>query len=663
MTHDYKLIKKLATSRLAVLVDTLNEMTDRIDVRLTSYLHDLHLSPDNHNVFEILAAVKFLRLLSDPSVFYDYERVHHTLRDYEGIWHRVDRPDGEPIYEHIEGGLQFSGLRGRTYYRLTPVQVFMLACSFGFEHYVDTQTPAGSRPLLPTEKEEYGRIYDLRNLVTEVVLFIPRKFCKTTMGAFFQFETFLFGDYNSEGYCVANSEAQAKILFHMTKDLIRQIDPKGKRIRMTATEITWKPNQLRESSVSVLSAGGKTKDGLFAQLCSADEFGAAEDTNGKCDMANLVNVIESSMGPRRNPLTVHTTTAGLSKNSPLQRKLEVIQQSLILEVADMLPDDYFRDFPKGNPMEYNFSFILCPDPWEQDPEYIFSHPHTWRKANPHIGITVQPDFYEREIEKSRQSPDKMNETLCKLFNVFASDKVSEWITPERVRGLQIPVTIDDIANSDTSDQWLVFDGMDFSLGNDLHALTHLLYNTKTGEFFADLDAWITEWSLHNSSVSNLYSKWVEDGWLHVSPGETLDANLPVNRIIHLAENLTFVGFGYDPYKAKEVINTLSSWVYTMGFSPKECIIPMRQNFASYNPCVLHLDTLVRSNPPGIRFSSSPLWPWQFGNVLLATSTDGMENHKPIKRSDSDGCKVDNVQCLCTAIHIFDIFDGKELITG
>ena len=315
-------LKSAAVKTIATLLPLDKKELKEVDERLFAYLFALYNEPEVHNVWEILGGVRFLRIFRQYP--FNATKVKRILRLYEGEW-----KDGE----YVDGGLLFSGLRGRTHYQLTPIQVFMLAGVYGPHHWVNTEAKVGSRKLLPTEREcEDGYIYDLRRLTTEAVFFIPRKFGKTTLGAFFQFVGFFFEDYNYEGYCCANSSEQAKILFNMTKDLIRQKDPKELRIRFTATEVNWKPGQPRAAKIVALSAGGKTKDGLFAQYCSSDEFGSAGYVKDHSDMASLVNVVEGSMGPRREPLTIHTTTAGNVEVGPFQIKLDGLKQLLESEV-------------------------------------------------------------------------------------------------------------------------------------------------------------------------------------------------------------------------------------------------------------------------------------------------------------------------------------------
>lgn len=635
---------------LAVLRERLSGARDAlcaVDARLAVYMDGVARDVDDHNLYEVLGCVRWLRLLSWYAL--DVSLCRRLIRVIEGEWR-----DGR----HVRGGLRFEGMVGLTYYRLTPFQVWELVSLFGLYCLVPLRAHDGG-VLSPTEVVHGDTVYDRRRLITEFTLFVPRKTAKTWFAAvvvelFFM----LVGDYNAELYCTANSQDQSRILFQKVKGLLQQLDPQGKRIRFTATEVNWKVGQPRACSVSALSAGGKTKDGLFAQLCCADEFGSAYYVKNHSDMADLVNVVTGSMGPRREPLLLITTTAGNSIEGPFQTRLDGLKRLMRDELSlSTAPVSGIRSVLREQ-LDRTFAIVMEPDEWQKDEEIILNADvHLVRKVNPHVGVTVQPDFYERELALSRIDPEKRKETLTKLFNVFRSEAVTEWITAEEVRRLQVPMRIDDCVESAG---WVVYGAFDFSLGNDLHASGYLAARDNgrgSTELFYDIDAWITEEMLSTHTLSNLYAQWVEQGWLKVSPGKTLQAALPINRVIELHnKGVNFIQFGYDIYKAKEPINALKAWVWSMGVDPEQVVVPVRQNYATYNPAVLEVDYCVKSDPALLHFSENPLLPWEFSNCVLSVSADGMDNKKPVKRTANG--KVDHVQTLCSCFVLMDAVEGR-----
>ena len=315
-----------------------------------------------------------------------------------------------------------------------------------------------------------------------------------------------------------------------------------------------------------------------------------------------------------------------------------------------------------NPLDRQFGVILCPDAWQEEEEVIMAaDDNLIRKVNPHVGTTIQSDFYAGELAKARQNPDYRREVMTKLFNVFQSERTVSWLQPRDIRPLQIQGRIDEVK---AAAGWLVFCGMDFSQGTDLHTISYLAINTSPEwegpRFFADFDAWVSEETLQAISIRPMYEQWIEQGNLHVCEGKVFEPSLLTARIMELTNaGVNLAGFGYDPYQSKQVVNDLGAWIYTTtGIDPKEIIIPVRQNFASYNPVVDEFTYMVQTEDPWIRFSDNPMWPWLFGNVALAVSTDGMENKKPVKSGTSDSCKVDPIQALLSALMVYDLFNGK-----
>ena len=615
-----------------------------IELRLFDYYADLCAHPDHHNAYELLGAVKFLRLLRTYET--DLDTVRDVIYKYEGIWR-----DNGGIWEHLDGGVKHPGTTGPTYYRLQPFQVFVLVAMFGLKAWINTEAEAGSRALLPTEKVIDGTIYDLRRLCTEFTDFTPRKTSKTQLSAFVQFWYFMSGDENAECYCCANASDQAKILFTRTSDLIRQMDPREKRIRFTASQVNWKPGQFRSASLTALSAGGKTKDGLFAQLCSADEFGSAAYVNGASDMGKLVSVVESSMGPRREPMTFISTTAGIIQAGPFIDKLAGIKALLLTE----LDPTYEHDLSTDRQM----CLLLEPDEWEQqDEDTLLTSKDVRRKINPMLGIIVQHAFYDDEIAHARQNPEEKIEVISKLFNVYQSGKVTSWIKGDRIRPLQIDRRITDYKYEDG---WDVFVGMDFSGGDDLFAITYLAvrYNQETGnkEFFADFDAWILEAALNESPNRLLFEKWIAEGWLHLMPGEVFYNEHAIDALIAKNEQgVNMVLFGYDPAQSVDPINNLKAWLQSLGIEAKRVlsmVVPVRQHALAQNPSILELETLIKAPEQFIHFSCNPMWPWLFTNALIERKND---LRRLTKGKPQD--KIDPIAGLVNCTYLFDLANGN-----
>ena len=624
----------------------------KIDERMTQYYEWIlqHVSADPNdendlvNYHEVLCAVKFLRLLRTYD--FNHKKVRQVIKLREGTWKKVDG-----AWQHIEGGMRCPSTTGSQVFRWEPFQVFVLASIFGFYADIDTNLKEGERKLLPTEFVRDGKIYDHRRLCTDFTYFAPRKSDKSGLAAFIQVVFFLLEDYNAEIYCCANASDQAKLLYRRTRDLLRSID-NGTRIRMTETVCDWRPayKAVRDSSIRPLSAGGKAKDGMFAQLCCADEYGSAAWINGKADMKMLVDVITSSMGPRREPLTLTTTTAGRITSGPFIEKLAALHTLLereLSEEGDLLTDR-------------TLCILYEPDAWERDEHILLTSHKVRAKVNRMLGIIVQHQFYDDEAAKAQLTGDS-GEFISKYLNVYKATTVQEWIKPEEVRKLQQPIRIDQLQPVD-GQPWLVFTGMDFSLGDDLYAHGYLCVNPALPaprRFFADLDAWMSREAMDKSPLRSLFSQWEQQGHLHVVDGATVPPEVSLNRIDQLVQSrcAEFVAFGYDPYASKIPINALKSYVLGLGADPEQRVLPCRQTLAAFNSSVDELGYMVKNAEPWITFSDSPLWAFEAGNMVLEEDAR-MGNKKPVKRAGSSG-KIDNWIALLEGLQLFDLFDGKN----
>ena len=682
MTDEQK-IKQEAVERLRMRTAQQRGQLESIEPRLLEYYEHLckhsgtELGDENdlHNVNELLCAMRLLRLLRTYPV--NQEKIDEEIFADEGEWQR----DAEGYWTHIRGGLGQPGRMGNEVYRCEPFQIFMLTAIYGPMAWIGTGNYQGDRRLTDTERvnQETNEIEDLRRLCIRFVLFGPRKINKSGFAAMRGTSDMMRGDYDAQIVCTANSQEQSKILFNKTKDLLLQLDPvtgrrfNGKYLTFTNTSVKFQKGKFRAAELQAIPAGGKMPDGKFASMSLEDEYGSAGYTNGRSDMGQTAAVIESSMGPRREPLTIITTTASLITAGPFMEMLESMHR--------LLQDELKYDTGEATPTlaeDRQMMLLLEPDQWEREEEYMLTSKTLRRKINPMLGKIVQHSFYEQEVASARMDETKKKETISKLFNVYQSGRVTQWIKADRIRQLQTSggKRIDDCQFIDGQgrERWHVFCGMDFSSGDDLFALTYLAVDwlpsdTMRGRFFADTDCWVLEKTMNDSPNRPLYEQWVEQGWLHVCPGEVFDSAYAINRIAELVEkHINIYYFGYDPAQSLTPINNLKAWLQTLfqkreGMSTKDIadaiqrmVIPVSQTSFTQNPRITELEEKMLSLDAWMEFSDSPLWPWCFGNCAVESKGD-----PPIRRivkGAGQNNKIDPVHGLLDALYCFDLGEGK-----
>lgn len=523
---------------------------DSTDSRMTKYVLDVIGHPESHNLYELLKVRRFFALLDRWR--WNAARVRRKICLYET--------------------LKFSGTTGRRRYQLTPVQVFQMASLFGFE-----------RP-------------DGRRLVRLAYIFVPRKFSKTTFAAFLAVDDLLFGDSNAEAYVGANSYDQAKKCFNEVRSIMFGLDPRQKHFRINREMIKFKDGG-RDSLVQCLTANAQTKDGLFASLAILDEYAQARNTaNRRGD--DLKNVLTTSMGPRRNPLTVIITTASDVIDGPCYDEIEGAKKVLRGEQENDLM----------------FADLFLPDVDDDEGD-----PRTWRKVQPHLGVTVQPDFYETEWRNAQLSAGNMLAFRTKLLNIFTVNETKTWFGYEKAKDLCGSFDIDSVQGH--PDCAVAFD---LSVHDDFSAVSYTLYDSTAKRFFSHTDYYFPDRALQGHPNAQLYRVWHERGYLKFCHGSMIDVRMIAEDIIRRSKTVNIIRIGYDAYKSQELVNILAS------VGARNQLLSYSQTYGSFNLPVESFEMLAYSDPPKITLNDNPINVYCLTNCVI--DEDRLENKKPMKIS-------------------------------
>ena len=557
--RDYKqqVVTELQANLDGYLADYAYALEDT-DKRLRQYVIDVISNPDDHNLYELLKIRRYFQMLDRWE--WKAKRVQKKIRLYEK--------------------LRFSGTTGRRRYKLTPVQVFQFANIFGF-----------ARP-------------DGRRLIRIVYIFVPRKFSKTTFAAFLAVDDMLFGDYNAEAYVGANSYDQAKKCFNEIRLIMFDLDPKQKHFRINREMVAFK-DRGRESLAQCLTANAQTKDGLFASLAILDEYAQARNTANK-NGADLKNVLTTSMGPRKNPLTVIITTASDVIDGPCYKELEGVKKVLRGEAEN---DVMFAD-------------LFLPDADDEEGD-----PRTWRKVQPHLGITVQPDYYEIEWQNAQLSAENMLAFRTKLLNIFTVNEIKTWFGYQDAKALTGNFDIDGVKGR--PDCAVAFD---LSVHDDFSAVAYTIYVRESKRFYSHVDYYFPVGALKGHPNERLYRLWHEQGHLKFCKGRKIDVRQIANDIQARSKVLNIIRIGYDGYKAQDLVNILRA----MGGDKQ--LQSYSQTYGNFNLPVESFEMLAYDDPPRITLNDNPINVYCLTNCVL--DEDNLENKKPLKISQYR--KIDGV---------------------
>lgn len=548
------------TERLARMPITDYRLCE-VDARLERYVSEVAGSPDAHNLYEQLAVMRFFRMADRYGI--NATEVQRFFTLYENLY--------------------FPGKAGLQRYSLTPVQTFQFASIYGFWN-------------------------NGRRVVREAVLYVPRKFSKTTSSAALAIDDLLYGDANAESYTGANSNDQAKKCFDVIRGCMRKLDPKGRRY--TVNEQTIKSRRKdRNAFAQCLTANARTKDGLNASTVIMDEFSQARDNS-------LLTVLTTSMGVRENPLTVIITTASDVFDGPFYEMLQGYKAVLLGEFED----------------DSLFAHIFEPD--LDDPE---DAEETWRKVQPHMDVTVSMDFYRQEYKNAlRNGADAMLAFRTKLLNVYAENEQRSWISSTLARSIARPMPLDAIKGRPDA-----MVAIDLSESDDFSAVTMGMYDVSRKNFHFHTAYFFPEGALAGHPNERMYRVWAEKGYLILTEGDVIDYRAIVDYVLWLNKVVRILGIGYDPWKSQEVINMLAA------SGADNVLIGVKQTYGNFTAPVESFEHGVKTGH--IFINDNPINYYCFGNAVL--DTDKLENCKPIKRKQTQ--KIDGVitKLMCTRMFI------------
>lgn len=425
---------------------------------------------------------------------------------------------------------------------------------------------------------------------------VPRKNGKSTLSAGIAlYLLFADGEPGAQVFSAAADKDQAGIVFEEAKAMTEESIELAKRADIFKRSIVIPESR---STYRVLSADAFTKHGLNAHGVIVDELHVQPTRE-------LVDVLVTSTGSRRQPMMVFITTAGFNRESIGYEYHEYAEKVINGVISDPSFFAYIRAAPK--------------DADWQDPE-------VWAAANPNLGVSVKMDYLETECARAREVPAYQNTFRRLHLNQWTAQE-TRWLPLNAWDGCVRPVDANLLQGS------ACYGGLDLASTSDLASFV-LDFPPEEGEDSV-AHAWLPFFWIPAENVEERvrrdrvsYDAWIRDGLVRVTPGNAIDYSFIIRDIEALGEIYNIREIAFDRWGAFQVSQQLEGAGFTMvGFG---------QGYASMSAPTQELLRMILAGE--LAHGGHPVLRWMADNVVV--DSDAAGNMKPNKSKSRE--KIDGI---------------------
>jgi phage terminase large subunit-like protein len=520
-----------------------------------------------------------------------YDRAERDRDRLPGLGYYFDDTEADEIVELIESDLKHhKGEWAGKPFILSDHQKFIVREAFGWKRADGTRR------------------------FREVYIEVPRKDGKTEVAAAVGIVlTVADGEAGAEVYSSATKRDQAKIVHTAAKAMVKQSPSLMRHVRVLTNNISHEGSG---SKFEPLGSDGDSMDGLNAHGNILDELHAHKNRK-------VYDVLQTSMGTRRQPLTWMITTAGVYDPTSIGWEMH--------EYAVKVLEGVFQD-------EAFFAFIATSDEGDD-----WTKPATWWKANPNLGITSKVETIAREVEKAKNRPSYENTVRRYYLNEW-TEQVTRWLSMDAWRKCGGGLTEAQLLGLPC------YGGLDLSQKLDLTAFSLVFPpESKNDPVRVLMRYWLPEEIAKEAAkVGRVpYDAWMRDGWITPTPGNVIDYDFVRADINALGERFGIMEIGFDPWSATQMSIKLTEDGYTM--------VPVRQGTRSLSEPSKDLEARVVQGPKGLLHGDNPVLTWNASNVAVRSDTNG--NIAPDK--DKAAGKIDGVVALIIAMSRMIVHETKR----
>lgn len=498
---------------------------------------------------------------------------------YFDEWHAVDACDFIEKLPHVEGTWDTETVV------MHPSHILFVVQLFGFRNHDGTRR------------------------FTTALFAVARKNAKSFLASAIGVYCFCCEEEpGSQVISAATTGSQARIVFNVAKRIVEKLpdlreafllEPFANAIARYQNGGTFKP----------INAKASTQDGLNPSHCIIDEVHAHKTHD-------LLNVLKSAAGARRNPLFLYTTTEGYESPGPWGEIRHFAKQLLQgLVDADHFLAMYFavddEDKEEGTPADDDFDETK------------------WIKANPLMEVNpLLMKEIRKEAVEAMSMPGRHAEFKIKRLN-RPSSAANGWINLLKWKACTGKIDLE------TLKKYPCWGGLDLASTRDITSF-RLVWDVE-GKLYTHGWRFVPAAAVHGRTERGLvpYQGWVQAGVLIEAGEQVTDYDAVRDCILEAKKNFNVQMIGYDSWNAMQLVQKLQADEVPM----QEFI----QGGKSYHPAMQALErAYVEGN---LVHGNDPVLNWAASNLIART--DQNMNTAPDKKKSPD--KIDDMVALLMAI--------------
>lgn len=360
----------------------------------------------------------------------------------------------------------------------------------------------------------------------EVFIVVGRKNGKTLFAsAIIAYMAYIDGEYGAKIYCLAPKLEQANIVYDNFYQMIRKEPELSDISKKRRSDIYVEETN---TAIKPLAFNAKKSDGFNPHLVVNDEVASWRGDGG----LKQYEVMKSALGARRQPMILSISTAGYENDGIFD---ELMKRSTA--------------FLKGSSKERRLLPLLYmiddADKWDDIEEL--------KKANPNMGVSVFPAFFQEEIAVAEMSLSKRAEFLTKYCNIKQNSSVA-WLDYPVVDNAGVSAKLNDFRDT------YAVGGIDLSQTTDLTAAS--LVVERDGILYAFCQFFMPHSRLETAQAIDgvPYDIFVQQGIITLSGENHVDYRDVYNWFVKLRDeySIYILKIGYDRYSAQYLIDDLNA---------------------------------------------------------------------------------------------------------